>query len=212
MAALESIVNAVAKGRERSLDALRPLNEPLTRYILDPVDQAASLADMLTVVQPYNMAKTILSGKSQIPERQRAFDSPFSGSADAMYETLLTPHGMGALYPTYKAGEVMGRHMYDSSPKLQKAAGLGKGALQAILRGGGRALDIAEDVAPKIVRFGGVPGALLSLLASSPAGEGSELPRPLTERDYIGGGASGHLLRAERERLMGGGRERRLLF
>ena len=133
MAALESILGKIAEGREKSLEVLEPYNAALTRQVLDPIDKAATLADMLTVVQPYNMAKTILSGEPQIPENQRAFSSPFSGSADAMYETLLTPQGMGALFPTYKAGEVMARHMYDSSPTSRCACNETSALLRATL-------------------------------------------------------------------------------
>lgn len=147
---------------------------------------------MLTIVQPYNMAKTILSGKSQIPEKERAFGGPFSGSKDAMWETLISPHGMGALYPTYKAGEIMGRHMYDTSPKVRKGVSLGKGALgsilrggQKVLRGGDKVLNVLEDIAPKAVRFGTLPGALMYLLSSNPAGAGADTFDKETDSDYV---------------------------
>lgn len=178
---LSSALDSLSEGRDWIQDSFSPYNRILNRY-LEPVDEAASVLDeYLLPGRPYNFAKTILSGgESQIPEKERKFGSPYGGTEDAMWETLISPQGMGALIPTYQAGDAAGRYLLQKHPMLQKAVTgsgkLGKGALSALLRGGKGALSAAPKLLKAPVHPAGIPLSILSyLLSSSPAGVGSEL-------------------------------------
>lgn len=177
---LSSILGSLSEGRDWIQDSFSPYNRILNRY-LEPVDEAASVLDKyLLPGMPYNFAKTILSGESQIPEKERKFGSPYGGTEDAMWETIITPQGMGALIPTYQAGETAGRYLLEKHPMLQKAVTgsgkLGKGALSALRRAGKETLSAAPKLLKAPVHPAMLPlSALLYALDTKPAGIGSEL-------------------------------------